>query len=173
MRYLALLLTFVAAPAFAQEAKPADQAVMQALLSEVQQLRLAIERSTLLGTRTQLALSRLQIQEAAATRATQQLYDVRQQGIDVAHTREQDALTLKQLEDSMPIQDRGPELRDRIKLLRAEMDELAAREQNRSARESELASQLQAAQNELAATRAQIADMERQLDAAIQQLLKH
>src|SRR5690349_11206536 len=47
-------------------AQPAetDQRVLQTLLSEVRQLRAAIERSTLLGVRTQLAISQLQLQES-------------------------------------------------------------------------------------------------------------
>jgi len=53
-----------------------------------------------------------------------------------------------------------------------ELEELNAREQDRNARESELASQFQAAQKQLAESRAQVADMERSLDAALQQLIK-
>src|SRR5678815_2776293 len=63
MRYFAILLAVYPAAAFAQPAA-ADSNVLQALLSEVQQLRMAIERSTLLGTRTQLAISQLQLQES-------------------------------------------------------------------------------------------------------------
>ena len=51
-----------------------------------------------------------------------------------------------------------------------ELDEITATEQERSTRESDLAGQLQAAQNELAESRARISEMERSLDAAIQQL---
>jgi hypothetical protein len=51
MRFLALI-TFFAACAFGQAPDP-----IQTLLGEVQQLRLAIERSTLLGARTQIALA--------------------------------------------------------------------------------------------------------------------
>jgi predicted nucleic acid-binding Zn-ribbon protein len=173
MRYLALLV-MLSLPAFAQKAE-ADQAVLQKLLVEVQQLRAAIERSTLLGARTQLALTRLQMQEAAATRASQQLNDVRQQGFDIVHRREQDASRLKDWEDKLPgitNADMRRDIDSAIKNTKAELDELATREQVRAARESELANEFQAAQNELAATRARISDMERSLDAAIQQLLK-
>ena len=49
-----------------------DQRITQTLISEIQQLRLAIERSTLLTARTQLATSQLQLQETAVARLTSQ-----------------------------------------------------------------------------------------------------
>ena len=60
MRYLPLF--FLTAAAWGQAAD-SDSHLLQALLTEVQQLRVAIERSTLLGTRTQLVISKLQMQE--------------------------------------------------------------------------------------------------------------
>ena len=172
MRYLPLVL--LAMPAFAQKGD-GDSPVLQKLLLEVQQLRLAIERSTLLGARTQLALTRLQIEEGAATRVSQQLNDVRQQGLDLSHKREQESARKKQLEEKMS-SEANPEFRRdleaAIKNIALELEELAAGEQDRSTRESELANQLQAAQNQLVQTRAQIGEMERSLDAAILQLIQ-
>ena len=55
---------------------------------------------------------------------------------------------------------------------KADLNGLTAAEQQRSAREAELAAQLQAAQNEIADSRSRLAEMERALDAAIQQLSK-
>ena len=71
MRYLGILL-LAASPLWAQPAEN-DPRILQTLLSEVQQLRLAVERSTLLGTRTQLAISQLQLQEAKAERLSREL----------------------------------------------------------------------------------------------------
>lgn len=52
------------------------------------------------------------------------------------------------------------------------LDEMIAQEPVRAAREGELASQLQAAERALADSRQWIAEMQRSLDAAIQQMLK-
>src|SRR5690348_2691789 len=96
MRFLSILALFTV-PVFAQKAEN-DPAVLQALLTEVQQLRLAIERSTLLGARTQLALSRLQIQEQTATRLGQQLNDARRQANNASAERTRMADALRELQ---------------------------------------------------------------------------
>jgi len=59
-----------------------------------------------------------------------------------------------------------------IKNMKAEQEQLALWQPQQSAREGEIASQLQAAQKQIADSRTRIADMERALDTAIQQLLK-
>ena len=77
MRYL----LFLAVPlALAAQSAESDQRITQTLISEIQQLRLAIERSTLLNARTQLAISQLQMQEATVARLTRQLDEARVQG---------------------------------------------------------------------------------------------
>src|SRR3954447_19870343 len=74
MRYL----LFLAVPlVLAAQSPESDQRVTQALISEIQQLRLAIERSTLLNARTQLAISQLQMQETIVPRLSTQLNDTR------------------------------------------------------------------------------------------------
>jgi hypothetical protein len=64
MRHLGILLLAACPAALLAQTPDADQRVLQTLLSEVQQLRIAIERQTLLGTRTQIAISQLQLQES-------------------------------------------------------------------------------------------------------------
>ncbi|SPF36969.1 exported hypothetical protein [Candidatus Sulfopaludibacter sp. SbA4] len=170
MRYL-LLLAF-AMPAFAQKAET-DQPVLQTLLAEVQQLRLAIERSTLLGTRAQIALSRLQMDEGTAAKLSQELSEVRRQALSMATKRAELSERTKDLEARTPPQGMTPEQwQFEIKQSKIELEEIAAAEQERTAREAELVGQFQAAQNQLAQSRAAISEMERSLDAAIQQLLK-
>ena len=170
------LLFFAALPlVLSAQSAESDQRITQTLISEIQQLRLAIERSTLLGARTQLATSQLQLQEAAVARLTSQYNDVRAQGVDRHPTKV--AETIKDLEEK---RDRGefttPRMRqdseEMIRHLKDELERATAVEQFRAARESELALQIQAAQNAVTDSRARIAEMERALDAALQQLLK-
>src|SRR3954447_17857769 len=74
MRYFFL---FVLPLALSAQSAESEQRVTQALISEIQQLRLAIERSTLLNARTQLAISQLQMQETAVARLSTQVNDSR------------------------------------------------------------------------------------------------
>lgn len=173
MRYLAVFLL-----PFALAAQPAESdKVAQALVSEIQQLRLAIERSTLLNARSQLAIGQLQLQETAVARLSTQWSDVRAQGAASASHRAQLA---ESLHDAEQFRDRpefatGPkkdQLEAQIKDEKFQLEQANAIETNRSAREGELSSQLQAAQAQIAESRARIAEMERALDAAIQQLLR-
>jgi hypothetical protein len=73
-----------------------DQRVLQTLLSEVQQLRIAIERQTLLGTRTQIAINQLQLQESRAAAAAKELSTVRD---EAAHAKEQKTNWTERLKD--------------------------------------------------------------------------
>jgi hypothetical protein len=172
MRYMVFLLPLLAS------AQPAEgDKVTQALISEIQQLRLAIERSTLLNARTQLAVSQLQLQETTMARVNTQWNEVRTQGSGAAAHRKELAATLHDLEDyrtkpEFASGDRKLQLEGQIRETQREIDRSDALETARASRESELAAQVQASQAAIAESRARIAEMERALDTAIQQLLK-
>jgi hypothetical protein len=149
-----------------------DQRIQQTLISEMQQLRLAIERSTLLGARTQLAVSQLQLQETSVARLTQQLNDVRMSAPSIARRKAEAEMQIKRVEEMTPGKPEYEQAKEILAHFKFELEEATANEQQRSARESDLANQLQAAQNQIADSRNRISEMERALDAAIQQLLK-
>jgi hypothetical protein len=172
------LILFLLAPValFAQAAET-DQRILQTLLSEVQQLRAAIERSTLLGVRTQLAISQLQLQESKTERLARELQVLRDGNSAFANRKSQVTLTIRELEAkrSQPAfsNPQGQtEVESNLRHFKRELEELAANEQQKMAREGELASQLQTAQREVQDSRSRIGEMERTLDAAIQQMLK-
>jgi chromosome segregation ATPase len=172
MRCLAIL-----ALPLALAAQSSDNKVTEALISEIQQLRLAIERSTLLNARTQLAISQFQLQETTVARLATQLNEVRTQapGLNGHRTRLTDAIQESEQRRTAPEYASGPkkeQLEVEIRQFKGELDQANAMEISRSAREGELTAQLQAAQAQIAASRARIDEMERALDAAIQQLLK-
>jgi len=105
------------------------------------------------------------------------LNDVRTQGPSLAghRTRLTDALQQFEQQRTTPEYASGPkkdELEAQIRQFKSELEQANATELSRSAREGELTSALQAAQAQIAASRARIDEMERALDAAIQQLLK-
>jgi hypothetical protein len=81
----ALLLSAAALmriPVIAQS--PAEPATIQALLTEVRQLRLALERSALIAPKMQIALQKMQIQQVRVDQMSQRLYDVRSKLTSVA-----------------------------------------------------------------------------------------
>lgn len=171
-------LILIALP-LALAAQPAEsgEKLTQALISEIQQLRLAIERSTLLGARTQLAVSQLQLQETTMARVSTQLNEVRMQGTGAAAHRKQLADGLRDLEEyrtrpEFASPEKKLQLEAQVREAKREMEQSDALETARTAREGELAAQFQAAQAQIAESRARIAELERALDAAIQQLLK-
>jgi len=174
MRYLLALV--LALPAIAQSDQSEKQ-TLQALLAEVQQLRVAIERYTLLGTRTQLAISQLQLQESRVTRLSQTLADLKGQGASLTAQKARAAAELKRFEGALDLPESStPEvhrgLESAITRAKADLEEATAFEQQRVAREADVSTQLDAAQAQLNESRSRIAEMERTLDAAIQQLIK-
>lgn len=166
MRYFLLLIPL----SLAAQNADSDQRLTQVLISEIQQLRAAIERSTLLSARTQLATSQMQLQEAAVVRLTAQLNETRALAPGTTKRLAQIAEWIKQAEQdrSNPPQSVEAKLRE----LKVELDQATTVETQRAAREGELAAQFQQAQSHMADSRSRIAEMERALDAAIQQMLK-
>ena len=73
----ALLFPLCAIAAAAQPQPSSPDPLLQALLSEVHQLRVAIERSNTIGPRIQLTVERIKIQQSAVNRIADQLELVR------------------------------------------------------------------------------------------------
>jgi phage terminase small subunit len=124
----------------------ADGAVPDtALSSEVQQLRLAIERSTLLGARMQVTLQRIQLQEQRAARISQELEPARREVGDAQSSSAGMAAHLKQNEEQLSVvtdSSRRQQLEEVVKRQRVELNLLTSREQQARARETESAVQL-------------------------------
>src|SRR5262249_9540033 len=136
----------------AQQSAENDPRIQQALVTEVRQLRMAIERYTLLGTRTQLAVSQVQLQEARVSRLAKDLEDVRGMlehgGEGLTRMQEEvrngEAAITSNTNPGM----RG-ELETRLRQFKWEIETAAATQKRLAAREGELAAQLQAAQREM------------------------
>jgi hypothetical protein len=166
MRYFAL---FAFPLALAAQSADSDR-VTQTLISEIQQLRVAIERSTLLNARTQISLSQIQLQETVAARVKQQLDEVRAQA---PGSNGHKAMLAARLDDTQRHPITPADMWElKLKELKVDLEQATAQEAVRAARESDLAMQLQQAQSQIADARSRIAEMERALDAAIQQMLK-
>jgi chromosome segregation ATPase len=172
MRCIPVIVLLGAASALAQTTEP-DRQTNQALLVEVQQLRRAIERSTLLGTRTQIALQRIQMQEARVTRLSQEL-DRERKDLAAVQARQTNIA-----EHAKYLEDRAPQLTDpnarkqvegELRQVKIEGEQLAAQQLQAQARSAALASQLQGEAGRLTDLQDRVSEMERTLDAAIRQL---
>jgi predicted nucleic acid-binding Zn-ribbon protein len=143
------------------------------LLVEVQQLRAAIERSTLLGTRTQIAMQRIQMQETRTTRLSQELDRVRREVTDLDRVKTETVLHLRAMEAQLS-QATDPNgrlrLEEEVKRIKLRLEQLAAQEPQTRAREADLANQVQTEQSRLTELQDRVNALERTLDTAIGQL---
>jgi hypothetical protein len=155
-------LVFFLLPAFgllsAQAQSPPDT-TMQALLTEVRQLRLALEKSNAVLPRIQVTLQRMQLQQDAVSRASRELDEARalvsksaaeQEGMS-GHARameslagqEQDAARRKELErEAAASKSMVDQQRPALLELQARESEKAGRLQTEQARLNELNDQL-------------------------------
>ena len=175
-RSVFLLFTLCSVALFAQTGE-SDHALLQKLITEIQQLRLAIERSTLMSARTQLVMQELQFQESRATVLTRSLDDVRAMTSHDKSERARLSEVLRTAEDkrtspAFATPQTHDDLEAQIRQFKLELELRAAAEQRDSAREGELALELQAAQRAVQDSQNRIAEMAKSLDAAIQQMLK-
>jgi len=131
---------------------PTESATLQSLLSEVRQLRQALQMTTVVAQRTQVTLYRLQIQGQAVARATQRLDDVRSKIGDAEFAKKR---LVGLVEDMENLQSHTEDPRERINReldLRREKKELEWRssaEQQLRTTESEALAQVQAEQAKL------------------------
>src|SRR5271165_7282724 len=75
---------------------PGDSQTLQALLSEVRQLRQDLQTTTIAAQRAQILLYRLQGQEAAVARASQRFEEVREKVAAIQDQREHVATNIKE-----------------------------------------------------------------------------
>ena len=154
-------------------AQERDSQTTPALLSEVRALRLAIERSTLLGTRMQITLQRIQLQEQRAARVSQELERARRDAADAQNGYANITARLKHDEDELSTTTdpmRRKQLEDVVKRMKMESELMTTREQQARAREAEIATQVRNEQGRLAELNDSVNQMERALDEALRQL---
>ena len=169
MRYFLSLALLTICPTLFAQVLPAT---MDTLLTEVRELRLAIERSTLLGARTQIAIQRLQIQGERVTQAEKQLDEARKGIAGYQQRRQQIAAELKDHESELqraPNPDARRALEGRIDGLKRALADMTAEAPLR-AREGELLSQFQNEQATFNRLQSDISQRESILDRAIQQI---
>jgi len=170
MRYLLSLGVLFAGPlAFGQTA---ENPTLSALMSEVHELRLAVERSTLLGARTQIMIQRVQMQEGSVARASKTLEDARKDAARTQAERADMARIQKDLEAQLsraPSPDVRREMENQIQSIKQRVADGSA-EAEAQRREAEAFSQAQSEQTRLTQLQGEMSQMEAALDAAIRQI---
>jgi chromosome segregation ATPase len=140
--------------------------VMQALLSEVQQLRLAIQRSNLNIYHAQIAIERMRLQQQRVDRQSEQLRGTREHiaGLRMGQAEIQEELKrierrLNEESDAVRRRDiEGPDETMKTRLAQMAQEETRLREQ-----ETQLAAQLQTEQGRLAELNDQLDKLQREL----------
>ena len=150
------------------QAPVSDGPTLQTLLAEVHQLRIALERSTQIAPRIQIAVERLKMQQEQAARVARQLDDARQ---ELEHFRTDQVRIQQRLQfvDNEVTQTADPQkrkdLNDLLANLKQEADRAEKSVQQSQAPEGEWANQLKSERVKLTELNDRLDQMERALNA--------
>lgn len=164
--FRAVFVLLLAAPAGAQNASPDTQA-LQALVTEIRQLRLDLQSTTIATQRVQIVLYRLQMQTTLATRAASHLEDARSSLGNTQSEKKNLSDRALRLEESLkieqnPIDRKGQE--DVLAQTRIAVERMAADEQRLQSRVIDAEAQLRAEQAKLADVQDQLDRLDKFLD---------
>lgn len=143
-----------------------DRRILRALLEEVRQLRVELQRANVVSQRLQITLARIRLQESRVDSLTRSLQTVRSHLIEMRETRSRVENEMKESEERMSREPEGDArklLEFQIKEMRTRLNILAREEEQAGNRETELNVQLQAEQ-------AKLGDLNNQLDNMVRQL---
>jgi len=160
---LILMLFGTPAAAFSQAASP-DSQLLQALLAEVHALRQDVSTSMARVEKAQILLSRLQIQQANVTRASERLYESRAKLADAQDHQKHVANDINRLVDTLTAEGnlvQQKELRDRINRSKSELEDSTGIVQQRQAAEIDVEQQLRTEQDKLTTLEAQLDELVR------------
>ncbi|HKN61454.1 MAG TPA: hypothetical protein VJW93_09770 [Candidatus Acidoferrales bacterium] len=149
------------------QAPSSDSQTLQALLTEVRELRQDLRISLARVQSAQILLSRSQIQQAAVTRASEHLDDARSKLAEVQVVQKSEAAELKRFQDALSAADspeQQKEIQDSIGRAQSDLDASASVEQQRQATEADAEQQLRTEQAKLDALETQLDDLAKKLD---------
>ncbi|MBS1828861.1 MAG: hypothetical protein JST93_26395 [Acidobacteria bacterium] len=168
MRQLLVPFLFaVLCPAWAQ-AQSSSDALMQTLISEVRQLRLALERSTIVVPKIQMTLQRVQLQQDAVSRASRDLDAARNQLTRSADEQMHLSVEMKRAE-AVVAQEQDPlrrkDFEGRVAALKTSLDQMAATQAEQRVREGDLGVRLNYERAKLEELNDRLNTLERSLDS--------
>jgi chromosome segregation ATPase len=166
---LALGFLLSLTPCFGQ-ATPSESQTLQALLSEVRQLRQDLQTTTIAVQRAQILLYRVQGQEAAVARASQRLDGARERLAAIQDQREHVTADVKRQEDFVSNAENPPaqrkEIEDGLPPQKTRLESLKNEEQQRQTQEIEAEQQLRSEEVRLSDLRDQLDRLDRALESA-------
>jgi chromosome segregation ATPase len=142
-------------------ARPQQEEVIKELLSEVRQLRIALQRMGLNSYRGQVMVERLRLQQGLVTRLAEELNGIRNQ---IGDTRAGQTNLKEKVEELENQKEKGLVAESEVNAAKAAMGELKQREQRFVEREAQLST-------ELSAERANLEDLNKRLDALERELV--
>jgi chromosome segregation ATPase len=151
----------------AAEATASDQQVLQALLGEVRQLRLTLQRTNLSVFRAQIMIERLRMQQERVDRLTRQLEENQNEITGSALSQSQLTERSREMESQMKLeQDAGrrSQLEAQYKELKYIMNQQTERETQLRAHQGQLTTQLQAERTKLDDIDSRLEALERELE---------
>jgi chromosome segregation ATPase len=164
---LALAGLFVAATSLGQTGST-DSPTLQALLTEVRQLRKELQTTIAAGQEAQILLDRLRMQEAAVARASQHVDDSRLKLTQAQSLRQRLAADIQRDDDFVtdsrtPSEDRK-QVEDVLARLKEKLDSLEADDQQRQTDELEAEDQLRTERGKLNELQAQLDRLQKTLE---------
>ena len=164
-----VLALMLAAPAVFGQTASTDSSTLQALLSEVRQLRQQLQSYTAASQRTQILFFRIQTQQAQVARASQRAEDARNKVADIQNERKNSEANAKAAQESLehpdPRVDRTS-LENEAAFYKRRLEGLPGEEQQRQAKLSEAEEQLRAEQAKLDDLNAQLDELDKTLQKA-------
>jgi chromosome segregation ATPase len=165
--FRAALALIAVTTAAAQTASPDTQA-LQALVTEIRQLRQDLQATTIATQRVQIALYRLQTQTALVTRAASRLDDLRSSLGNVQSEKKTQSLRVQQMEESLKTTQNPAErktMEDWLANEKPNLERTAADEQRLQSREIDAETQFRAEQAKLADLQDQLDRLDKLLDS--------
>ena len=150
-----------------ESAREDERQVLKALLEEMRQLRLALQRSNSLNHRLQITVERLRLQQGRLDSLTRSLENVRARMNDLKSARAQIEEQVKFAEELLARateQDRRAEIEHNVKEMKARLASWSREEEQQRERDVALNLELQIEQNKLNELNGQLENMMRQLD---------
>jgi len=168
-RYWLLVGFLLVVPAAFAQTPSADSQTLQALLSEVRQLRQQLQSSNAASQRTQILFFRIQTQQGLVERASQRAEEARNKLAEIQNERKRAEGFAKSAQDRLehpePSDDRKG-LENQAAFYKQRLEELPGEEQQRQAKLSDAEEQLRVEQAKLDELNAQLDQLDKALQKA-------
>ena len=162
-----VIFTVAGVTSAAQSASPDTQA-LQALVTEIRQLRLDMQATTIATQRVQIVLYRLQMQTTLMTRAASRLEDARSSLGNTQAEKKTTAAGMLVIEESIKSTQNPTDRKDlegRLAQMKYALDRITADEQRFQSREIDADTQLRTEQGKLADLQDQLDRLDKLLDS--------